>query len=318
MIVLLLLSVFAFYGTKGVDIDISKPIGLQLPSPRRSSGVVGVIDGSGTPLIVVAGGEKDSNSALDDLLVFDMLKNTKQIYHMPGGARDEPSIGVVNDLVLIAGGNNGTAYAYDGISETVDVFDVTKRQFLKAAKISPRKYMTASCTRFVCAFIGGRERNSNGDIVALRTVDAFDIRTNSWTSFQLLSLRYSIASVAAGDKIYVTGGGLSFSERVFNVEVLDFSDSNSGLWTSKVDGSSSIPYSMYSHSGALANKNIPIFAGGIRRSSDASAPNNGEQPFDTCLMKQGTSWSKQPFGTPQFSTKDVRIYVFFIKKKRIF
>lgn len=140
MIRLFVLSIIVGWAL-AYDVDFSKPVGLQLPTARRSPAVAGVIDGSGAPLMVVAGGAIDFQTATDELLLFDLLKNTKQTFRMPE-RRDEPVIGVLNDLVLIASGNNGTGYSYRNISATVDMFDVTKRKFLPAAKISPRRYMT--------------------------------------------------------------------------------------------------------------------------------------------------------------------------------
>lgn len=133
-------------------------------------------------------------------------------YTMPV-SRDDPDIGVVGDLVLIGGGNNGTSIELDTTRNTIDIFNVTSLKFdTKPYTISQtRKWMDVACTRFVCAFIGGTTPSS----VDSKTVDAFDIRTKSWTSFDLIDNRdgyaaAAIAAVALGDKIYITGGGSLF------------------------------------------------------------------------------------------------------------
>lgn len=58
--------------------QVSTPMGLQLVPPRENSAAVGVNDAFGNPLVVVVGGENDAmDAALDELIVFDMLKNTQ-------------------------------------------------------------------------------------------------------------------------------------------------------------------------------------------------------------------------------------------------
>lgn len=134
-------------------------------------------------------------------------------YTMPV-SRDDPDIGVVGDLVLIGGGNNGTSIELDATRNTIDIFNVTSLKFdTKPYTFSrTRKWMSVACTRFVCAFIGGTVQYSPTSVYS-KTVDAFDIRTKSWTSFDLIDYRdgtAAIAAVALGDKIYITGGGSLF------------------------------------------------------------------------------------------------------------
>lgn len=61
--------------------------------------------------------------------------------------------------------------------------------------------------------------------VRSKLIDAFDVRTKLWKSFSMLDQREDVAAVAVGDAIYLTGGGLSASERRFTVEMIDFSSS---------------------------------------------------------------------------------------------
>lgn len=210
--------------------DVSTPPGLQLQPPRENAAAVGVSDAFGNPLVVVVGGETgamNNNQALDELVVFDLLKNSQfkvffqfeflqflnfpfKKYKLPI-SRDDPDVGVVGDLVLIAGGNNGSNVELAATRNTIDIFNVTSLKFESNPHVisQARKWMDVACTKFVCAFIGGTVQSGSSSTQS-KTVDAFDVRTRAWSSFDLMTFREgsaALAAVALGDKVYVTGGG---------------------------------------------------------------------------------------------------------------
>lgn len=64
--------------------------------------------------------------------------------------RDDADVGAVGDLVLIGGGDNGTAPNTDALRPTIEIFNVTSREFLTSYSISlPRRNMEVACTTFV-------------------------------------------------------------------------------------------------------------------------------------------------------------------------
>lgn len=148
--------------------------------------------------------------------------------------RSDHQVAVVNDLVYIVGGQDGSGNATDDIT----IYDSVLNSFSKGPK------MPVTLTRFVLVFvpeegkegklylIGGIEEVADQE--SSGKVHILDIKTGKWSKGpEMNTPRSDFCGEHVGGKIYVAGGWpTGFSETLASVEVLDLA---TGDWAAGVE-----------------------------------------------------------------------------------
>ena len=112
---------------------------------------------------------------------------------------------VVNDMIYVTGGVSDYAILSD-----MEMYNTLNNSWEnKANMTTPRKQLTTSVVNGKIYAIGGFNHEING-YDSLRTVEAYDPKTDTWETKSSMSIgRSGLASAVVDNKIYVIGGNLT-------------------------------------------------------------------------------------------------------------
>jgi hypothetical protein len=272
---------------------LSASTAFVLSQRRKSMCAASAFDASGRPFVVMAGGVNADDSVSSELIVYDVLRESKRMLTLAEPRYDCVACRV-DDLVVIAGGcTNKTAPNLMCRTLKVEAFNVSSGELatVPGGLSAGRIYMAVAQTRTHCAFVGGgRVDNVN----ASNAVDALDVRTRTWTYLNLTESRYFPAAVGIDDTVVVMGSDIGTSAQVrFTVEEIDFSIARP---LSRV--ARNLTSSVYENAGARAGDWV-IFAGGRRRDK------NGTQLKPSADVREPSGlWREIPFAAPDWMSDD--------------
>jgi predicted Ser/Thr protein kinase len=150
------------------------------------------------------------------------------------------------ELVFFGGGENIT-----GLSDRVDIYNVTSGSWTTATLSVPRAGLAATSSGNLVFFAGG----ANGLVVTtvFTAVDIYNTTDGSWQTANLSKGRYGMAAVSIGDLVIFAGGGNRSEE---SQNIVDIYNVTNGNWTY---ATLSVPRFLL---GGTAVQNLAIFAGG--------------------------------------------------------
>jgi kelch-like protein 20 len=142
--------------------------------------------------------------------IYDVVSNdwtTAQLSE----ARSSLAGGGLGNKVLFAGGLSNTGVD----SKTVDIYNVSSNSWTTARLSEARENLTAAAAGNKILFGGGNTVHwlpgGSGNIVdsgASKTVDIFDVSSNTWAATQLSEARENPAAAGSGNKILYAAGAI--------------------------------------------------------------------------------------------------------------
>ena len=208
------------------DVDAAKWTSAQLSVPRFNFAAA-----SAGHKILFAGGETDLvlpapvSSVVD---IYDDSTKTWLTAHL-----SEPSYflsaGSAGNKIIFGGGEVDTGTSYN-----VDMYDVVNNTWTKHLLNDRRAYANiigAGNKILVAGGVNGYSSTSNLDYF-FRSVDIYDVTTNSWSQANLSIARGGMGVAAAGNKIVFAGGYTK--DTAYNVVLskrVDIYDAITGTWS---------------------------------------------------------------------------------------
>ena len=212
--------------------------------------------------IYVAGGELfNNNSPIDTFEVYDVASDAWSTLAPMPTHRWFAGAGTANGIIYVVGGQASDS----GALHTVEAYDPSTDTWSTAANMPTARHSVgiavvhdANLNRDILYAIGGAT-NTGSVNVPVKTVEAFDPVTNTWTTkTSMLQERWQPVVGVVNGKIYAIGGfDTTFSEA--SDKTVEAFDPVTNTWTMKT----SMPTARGAHpAGGVAN-NIIYVAGGI-------------------------------------------------------
>jgi len=167
--------------------------------------------------------------------VFSFVTNTVDIYDLLSNTWTTAQLSEARCLLAGAAAGNKILFAggvgNNGVSKTVDIYDVPSNSWTTAQLSEAREYHAAATVGNKIFFAGG---DSNLNLVynnvyvgVSKTVDIYDVISNTWTTTHLSEARTNLAGAAARNKVFFAGGlGNNGASKT-----VDIYDVPSGTWT---------------------------------------------------------------------------------------
>lgn len=114
----------------------------------------------------------------------------------------------VGNKVLFAGGSTR-----EGVSDRVDIYDLSTKQWSTATLSYPRSSITATTIGSKVYFAGGTGRLSE----SYNYIDIYDHATNNWSKSVLMHLEGPVKGMALNDNIYWAGVDKSGKVEIRNI-----------------------------------------------------------------------------------------------------
>jgi len=147
----------------------------------------------------------------------------------------------LGDLVFFGGGYNQT-----GVSDRVDICNVTSGSWTTATLSIPRAELAATSSGNLVFFAGGE----NNDTVFYNQVDIYNVSNESWSTATLSQARYLLAATSVGKLVLFGGGCCTFN-------VVDIYNVTSNTWTT-----ATLSQARYLLAAASVANRYALFAGG--------------------------------------------------------
>ena len=200
------------------------PIG-TLSRPRGGMGVVS----AGGKIFFAGGYSNLSQNEFGDSRVdiFDIATNTWSTAELSVARHGVAAVAVENK-VFFAGGHTNQYGDIDIVEHaTVDIYDVSTNTWSVAALSEPRGYLSAVSMGNKVFFAGGYWIEGPWTFHYSKTIDIYDLSTNTWSVASLSDGGTDISAVACNNKVYFAGG---FSGNYFSNKI-DIYDNATNSWS---------------------------------------------------------------------------------------
>lgn len=183
------------------------------PGTERGSAIIAVHG----EMIYLAGGMRGLNSGYQDsaMVVTSFNTTSRKWQRLPAIAANIPEgrqhgVGsVVGDILYVSGGRWFSQEAVRGEVFMLDLDNQGAGWKISANHMPvPRGGLSGAVIRNRLITFGG-EGNPNGDSGVFDETEAFDVQAQRWTELAPMAVpRHGTSAAAAGNKIYIPGGGL--------------------------------------------------------------------------------------------------------------
>jgi hypothetical protein len=186
---------------------------------RAGCAVVGIppSDGNSQGVVIVCGGWKSADTAVDTVEQFDIQTGTWSLLPSMLTARAGCSASVVSgNKIVVTGGYSNYAYCLS----SAEVFDIATQTWSSLPSMRERRDASACCVvgNIVMVMGGGESSHRPSRTCEVLNMDKI---SEGWTSFpDLKSHRFGCAAAAMGNQIVVMGGRGSEGQHLECVETV--------------------------------------------------------------------------------------------------
>jgi N-acetylneuraminic acid mutarotase len=167
---------------------------------------------------------------------------------MPTG-RGHTNACVVDGKIYVIGGDSGPGFSS---IPTVEVYDPVTDTWTQKADMTSRRYWFSTCAVDGIIYVIGGNAGSQGGWQHLKTVEAYDTVTDTWTTkAEMFTGRSFLATCVVDGLIYAIGGGAPGKSAV------EVYDPATDTWTSKTP----MPTARYGHDTVVVDGKIYAIGG---------------------------------------------------------
>jgi len=200
-----------------------------------STGRIKMTCASAGSKIIFAGGEfDDGNEFLPSSRVdiFDTITHAWSTMELSAGRWDVEAV-TAGNKIYFAGGRTVSSNDWDNF-HIVDIYDASANSWSTLQLSERRMNLSVAKIGNKIFFAGGKGGNPGIPNYVSDKVDILDLSNNSFTTSILSGPRASLSAVAAGNKIYFSGGNTSsaqFTATCSPSSRVDIYDNTTGSWS---------------------------------------------------------------------------------------
>ncbi|MEP7377363.1 MAG: kelch repeat-containing protein [Chitinophagaceae bacterium] len=142
--------------------------------------------------------------------IYDVSANTWSTHRLPTAKIWAPIAGAGTKILIAGGVNVNSTSNTDEYYKTVDIYDVNTNSWTQAELSEARDNMGVVSIGNKIIFAGGNTKDTSYNFVPSKTVDIYDVTTNTWTTTQMSEAvvysRLYATFASSGNKIFLTRG----------------------------------------------------------------------------------------------------------------